>query len=75
MAVVALGGLLGVGIHLWKNLEFELEIRPNATMGDLLIYALKGASPALAPGVMVFAGLVALVATYYHPAFGERKSS
>lgn len=73
MTIVALGGLLGVVIHLWRNLEFEQEIRPNAAMSDLLIHALKGASPALAPGVMVFASLVALAATYAHPAFGERK--
>jgi hypothetical protein len=67
MAIVALGGLVGVGVHLLKNLEFEQEIRPNAATGTLLMNALKGAAPFLAPGALVFAALLALAATYRDP--------
>jgi hypothetical protein len=74
MVVVALGGLVGILIHLTNNLAFEQEIRPNASVGDVFIAGLKGASPLLAPGVLVFAALLALAATYYHPAL-ERQSS
>ncbi len=63
MTVVTLGGLLGIGVHLLRNFEFEREIRPNASTLDVTLDALKGAAPLLAPGVLVFAGLLALAAT------------
>ncbi len=72
MTLVALGGLLGTGVHLLKNLSFEQEVRPNAEVGAMVMNALKGASPLLAPGAMVFAGLLAIAATYYHPALTKR---
>jgi hypothetical protein len=72
MALVGAGGILGIALHLIRNLEFEQEIRPNAAVSELLVNTLKGASPLLAPGVMVFAALLALAATYYHPALGKR---
>ncbi|HKP51739.1 MAG TPA: hypothetical protein VJ183_03710 [Chloroflexia bacterium] len=68
MTLVALGGLVGTGIHLLRNFEFEQEIRPSAAIGDILLPALKGAAPLLAPGTLVFAALLALAATYHHPA-------
>jgi hypothetical protein len=67
MSIVALGGLIGIGVHLLKNLEFEQEIRPNTAAGALLMNALKGAAPFLAPGALVFAALLALAATYRDP--------
>jgi hypothetical protein len=75
MVLLALGGLLGVGLHLANNVAFEKEIRPNAAVGDLFVQGLKGANPLLAPGVLVFAALLATAATYYHPALGTRTSS
>lgn len=71
MLLVALGGLLGIGLHLLSNFEFEREIRPNTTMGDAIINTLKGANPLLAPGILVVAALIAVAATYYHPALGR----
>jgi len=68
MTVVGIGGLVGIGIHLWENLSFEREIRPNAATIDALFAALKGAAPLLAPGALTFAALLAIVATYRHPA-------
>lgn len=68
MVIIAAGGLLGMYFHLNGNFEFELEIRPNATHSDVLMDALRGANPLLAPGVLAFAAMVVLIATYYHPA-------
>jgi hypothetical protein len=71
MIVVALGGLLGMAIHILNNFEFEQEIRPNAEISEILINTLKGANPLLAPGILAFAAIVALLATYYHPTLGS----
>jgi hypothetical protein len=65
---MAFGGLLEIGLHLWNNFGFEREIRPNAAMGDAFINTLEGANPLLAPGILVVAALIAVAATYYHPA-------
>jgi hypothetical protein len=72
MAGVALGGIIGTGIHLLENAEFAQEIRPNAALGAVLGEALKGAAPLLAPGALIFAALLALAATYYHPLLSSR---
>ena len=74
MSLVALGGIVGTVVHLLKNFEFEREIRPAAPTGDVFVAALKGASPLLAPGVLLFAALAALAATYYHPAIDNRET-
>jgi hypothetical protein len=71
MPIVAAGGLLGIGLHLFNNVAFEQEIRPSAEAGEALLAGLKGANPLLAPGILVFAAIVALVATYAHPALGK----
>ncbi|HEX2619849.1 MAG TPA: hypothetical protein VHL11_06875, partial [Phototrophicaceae bacterium] len=68
MVGVAAGSLLGMYLHLKTNLDFELEIRPNAAIGDVLMEALKGASPLLAPGILALVAVLAIAATYYHPA-------
>jgi hypothetical protein len=72
MGLVTLGGLFGVYEHLEHNLAFELEIRPTATVTAVLMEALKGASPLLAPGILALTALIAIAATYYHPALGGR---
>lgn len=66
--VILAGSLLGVYEHLVNNLAFELDIRPGAVPTDVLLDALKGASPMMAPGILAFGALAALAATYYHPA-------
>ncbi|MCA9910598.1 MAG: hypothetical protein KC519_18205 [Anaerolineae bacterium] len=68
MILVVLGSLLGIGLHLYNNFQFELDIRPSATAGDVVMAALSGANPLLAPGILAFAALLAIAATYYHPA-------
>ncbi len=68
MLGMGLVSLLGLYYHVTGNFAFELEIRPNATLGDVFLQALGGANPLLAPGILGIAAVLALAATYYHPA-------
>lgn len=75
MVVVVLGSLFGIYEHLESNVAFELDIRPGAALGDVLAKALMGAAPLLAPGMLAVAAVVALAATYYHPALARAPDS
>ncbi len=72
MGLLAAGSVFGVYEHIENNLAFELEIRPGAGLGDVWFEALKGASPLLAPGILALAAILAIAATYYHPALERR---
>jgi hypothetical protein len=61
-------GALGVFYHLKGNVEFALERDPSLTGVGLLWKALRGASPALAPGALAQLGLLGLLYCYKHPA-------
>jgi hypothetical protein len=61
MMLFVLSGLLGVFLHYRGNVEFELEQNPRATRWALFREAMMGATPALAPGVMVQIGLLGLL--------------
>ncbi|MDE2731926.1 MAG: hypothetical protein OXM02_11670 [Bacteroidota bacterium] len=61
MLAFALAGLLGLWLHFKGNMEFELEMYPGLTGWPLIWKTLGGAVPALAPGTMVFVGLVGFV--------------
>ncbi len=69
--VLAVGALYGIYEHVSHNLLFELEIRPTASLGDVVWEALFGASPLLAPAVLGLAALLAAAATYGHPDLEE----
>ncbi len=56
-------GALGLYFHLVGNIEFALERDPALTGLGLLWKALRGATPALAPGAMAQLGLLGLLAT------------
>jgi hypothetical protein len=71
MVLVALGGFLGIYEHLAGNWEFALEINQQASGSGLLLSTLTGASPALAPGILIITAIVAQAATYFHPALRE----
>lgn len=75
MALLIAGSLLGVYEHIQNNIELELELRPSATTGAVLLKALQGASPLLAPGILALAAVIAIAATYYHPALARRSRS
>ena len=71
MVIVGLGSLLGIYFHLQGNFAFELEIRPNATVRDVIMQALMGVNPLLATGILALTSVLATAATYYHPAMGN----
>jgi hypothetical protein len=70
MVVFLVVGALGVFFHLKGNVEFALERDPSLSGLRLLWKALRGASPALAPGALAQLGLLGLLYVYKHPAFG-----
>lgn len=70
MALAIVAGLVGVYLHYAGNVEFELE-REAATGIALFWRAIRGATPALAPGALLHAGLLGLAYTWRHPALSE----
>jgi hypothetical protein len=71
MALVVIGSLLGIYLHVEGNYALQREISPNATAGAALSDALSGANPLLAPGILAVAAVLALAATYRHAALGK----
>jgi hypothetical protein len=68
MLVFVVVGALGVYLHLQGNVEFALERDPSLTGVRLIWKALRGATPALAPGALAQIGLLGLLYAYRHPA-------
>lgn len=68
MAVMLGVGLLGVFFHLRQNYGLSLELAPEAVGWGRVTETLKGAAPALAPGLFAQLGLLGLVFSYRHPA-------
>jgi hypothetical protein len=75
MLIFLIIGALGVFLHLKGNVEFALERDPSLTGAKLIWKALRGATPALAPGALAQLGLLGLLYTYRHPAFGLRSTA
>ena len=63
-------GALGVYLHFKGNVEFALERNPSLSGMALIWKALRGATPALAPGALAQLGLLGLLHSYRHPALG-----
>lgn len=61
-------GVLGVVLHLKGNLEFEMELHPDAAGWGLISEVLRGATPALSPGAMAFLGMLGLAFVRRRPA-------
>lgn len=61
-------GVVGVWLHLQGNLEFEREMSPDLAGWPLWQAVLAGATPALAPGTMVWFGALAMLAVRAHGA-------
>ena len=68
MVLYLIVGALGVFFHLKGNVEFALERNPALSGMSLIWKALRGATPALAPGALAQLGLLGLLYTYRHPA-------
>lgn len=67
MVLFLIAGPLGIYLHLTGNVEFEREMDPDIGGWALWWEAIRGATPALAPGAMVQLGLIGLAYTYGHP--------
>lgn len=68
MALCVVTGVVGVFLHYRGNVEFELE-RDGSLRGLRLFWeAIRGATPALAPGALSQLGLLGLAYTFRHPA-------
>jgi len=68
MGLVAAGSLFGVYQHVAHNVAFQREVHPTATAGEVLMGAVAGANPLLAPGVLALAAVLSMAAAYRHPA-------
>lgn len=68
MVVMAIAGGVGVIVHLNGNLETAQEVKPAQAQAQPVWMALSGRNPALAPGALGVTALIALAATYRHPA-------
>ena len=75
MILVVCGSFFGIYEHLTNNIAFQREIKPNAPMADVLMSAIAGGNPLLAPGTLAIAAVLALAATYYHPALSAPPSA
>jgi hypothetical protein len=75
MALIALGTLLGIYLHVEGNVLFASEIQPNSATTDLILKGLAGANPLLAPGILAVAAVLSVAATYRYstPAPNERE--
>ncbi|MBA2688163.1 MAG: hypothetical protein H0U64_08675 [Gemmatimonadaceae bacterium] len=60
-------GLLGLFLHYRGNVEFARERWPTLGGTALVWKALRGATPALAPGALAQLGLLGLLHTYRNP--------
>ncbi len=63
LGLVAASGALGVYEHIETNYEFTREIKPQLVAGQAFLEALFGASPILAPGILVLAAFLGLAST------------
>jgi hypothetical protein len=68
MVIFLVVGALGVYLHFIGNVEFARERDPSLSGGALVWKALRGATPALAPGALAQLGLLGLLYSYRHPA-------
>jgi hypothetical protein len=68
MVIFVIVGILGIYLHYRGNVVFALERDPSLSRTRLIWKALRGATPALAPGSLTQLGLLGLLFTYRHPA-------
>lgn len=72
MAAFAVSGLAGLWLHYQANVEFKLELSPGLAGWQLFTEAIMGATPALAPGTMLYLAAIGLAFTFRHPVLGSR---
>lgn len=74
MGLFIAAGVLGVGLHLDGNVDFERELHPTESGFEFVRKTVAGATPVLAPGSLVLLGLVGLGQTYRHPCTAGRET-
>ena len=67
MAIFVVSGLAGLYFHYAGNVEFAVERDSSLTGVRLAWKALRGATPALAPGALAQLGLLGLAYSYSRP--------
>jgi uncharacterized membrane protein len=67
MALFVIIGVLGLYFHFNGNVEWALERNPDLGGAQLVWKALRGATPALAPGALAQLGLLGLIWAYRIP--------
>jgi hypothetical protein len=67
MSIFLVVGALGIYLHFRGNVDFVRERYPSLGGTTLIWKALRGATPALAPGALAQLGLLGLIFTYRHP--------
>lgn len=75
MSLLFIGSLIGVYQHLNANADFVFEMHPNAAISTVWLSILQGAAPLLAPGILALAAILAVLATYAHPALQQKTAS
>ena len=75
MALFVAAGTLGLVLHFKGNAEWVLERDPELSGWTLIWKALRGATPALAPGALAQLGLLGLAWSYRHPAVESEKKA
>lgn len=64
MVLFIISGGIGSVLHYQGNAEFELEMQPSLSGGELVKKTMTGAFPVLAPGTMALLGVIGLAQTY-----------
>ena len=67
MVLFVASGLWGLYFHYTGNVEFEREMVPSLRGFALFWEAIRGATPALAPGMMILLGLLGVAYCFRHP--------
>ena len=67
LGLFAVSGLVGLFLHYRGNVEFERERDPTLHGLQLFWHAITGATPALAPGTMVFLALIGVAIMLANP--------
>jgi hypothetical protein len=68
MGLLLIGSAIGIVQHLNANADFVFEMHPNAALNTIWLQIAQGAAPLLAPGILALAAILAILATYAHPA-------
>lgn len=67
MVLSIMTGSIGLFLHMKGNFGFEREMYKNLSFFSLLWRSLREALPALAPGSMIYIGLLGLITALIQP--------